>query len=76
MKESVAELQSAISRRQGGLEGETRSYLKSMSIARKEIQKVLMGMNNKKSTPSENNETISRLKEAQSVAVEVLECLF
>ncbi|CAI0469081.1 unnamed protein product [Linum tenue] len=75
MKESVAELQSAIRRRQGGLEGETRRYLKSMNIVRKEIQKVLKGMNNKKSASSDNNETISMLKEAQSAVVEVLECL-
>ncbi|CAI0469071.1 unnamed protein product [Linum tenue] len=83
MKESVAELQSAIRRRQGGLEGETRRYLKSRKTVIKAIQKVLRGMDSKKSTSSNNVETVSMLnvetiamlKEVESAVVEVLECL-
>ncbi|CAI0407789.1 unnamed protein product [Linum tenue] len=78
MKESVAELQSAIRRRQGGVEGETRRYLKSRKTVIKAIQKVLKvlkGIENKKSTSSSNVETISKLKEAESAVAEVLECL-
>ncbi|CAL1366717.1 unnamed protein product [Linum trigynum] len=75
MRESVAELQSAIRRKQGGLEGETRRYLKSRKTVIKAIQKVLKGMENKKSTSSNNVETIAMLKEAESAVVEVLECL-
>ncbi|CAI0469104.1 unnamed protein product [Linum tenue] len=83
MKESVAELQSAIRRRQGGMEGETRRYLKSRKTVIKAIQKVLKGMENKKSTSSNNVETlsmlnvetVSMLKEAESSVAEVLECL-
>ncbi|CAI0469070.1 unnamed protein product [Linum tenue] len=75
MKESVAELQSAIRRRQGGLEGETRRYLKSRKTVIKAIQKVLRGMDSKKSTSSNNVETVSMLKEAESVVALVLECL-
>ncbi|CAI0407786.1 unnamed protein product [Linum tenue] len=75
MKESVAELQSAIRRRQGGVEGETRRYLKSRKTVIKAIQKVLKAMENKKSTSSNNVETVSMLKEAESAVVEVLECL-
>ncbi|CAI0469115.1 unnamed protein product [Linum tenue] len=76
MKESVSELQSAIRRRQDGLEGETRRYLKSRKNVIKAIQKVLKGMMvTKKSTSSNNIESISMLKEAESAVVEVLECL-
>ncbi|CAI0407805.1 unnamed protein product [Linum tenue] len=80
MKESVAELQSAIRRRQGGLEGETRRYLKSRCMVKKAIQKALKGMDSKKSVSSNNIETdnveaISMLKEAESAVVEVFECL-
>ncbi|CAI0407804.1 unnamed protein product [Linum tenue] len=83
MKESVAELQSAIRRRQGGLEGETRRYLKSRCMVKKAIQKALKGMDSKKSkgmdskksTSSNNVEAISMLKEAESAVVEVFECL-
>ncbi|CAL1372928.1 unnamed protein product [Linum trigynum] len=75
MKESVAELQSAIRRRQGGLEGETRRYLKSRKAVIKAIQKVLKGTDSRKSTSSNNVETVSTLKEAESAVVEVLECL-
>ncbi|CAL1398177.1 unnamed protein product [Linum trigynum] len=75
MKESVAELQSAIRRRQGGLEGETRRYLKSRKTVMKAIQKVLKGMDSKKSTSSSNVETISTLKGVESAVVDVLECL-
>ncbi|CAI0407809.1 unnamed protein product [Linum tenue] len=75
MNESVSELQSAIRRRQGGLEGETRRYLKSRNTVRKAIQKALKGMDSKKSTSSNNVEAISMLKEAESAVVEVFECL-
>ncbi|CAI0469079.1 unnamed protein product [Linum tenue] len=75
MKESVAELQSAIRRRQGGFEGETRRYLKSRKTVMKAIQKVLKGMDSKKSSSSNNVEPISTLKEVESVAADVLECL-
>ncbi|CAL1372930.1 unnamed protein product [Linum trigynum] len=75
MKESVAELQSAIRRRQGGLEGETRRYLKSRKAVVKAIQKVLKDVDSKKSTSPNNVETFSMLKEAESAVVEVLECL-
>ncbi|CAI0407808.1 unnamed protein product [Linum tenue] len=75
MKESVAELQSAIRRRQGGLEGETRRYLKSRCMVKKAIQKALKGMDSKKSVSSNNIETVAMLKEAESAVVEVLECL-
>ncbi|CAL1398194.1 unnamed protein product [Linum trigynum] len=75
MKESVSELQSAIRRRQDGLEGETRRYLKSRKNVIKAIQKVLKGMVCKKSTSSNNVESISMLKEAESAVVEVLGCL-
>ncbi|CAI0407812.1 unnamed protein product [Linum tenue] len=66
MNESVSELQSAIRRRQGGLEGETRRYLKSRNTVRKAIQKALK---------ANNVEAISMLKEAESAVVEVFECL-
>ncbi|CAL1372937.1 unnamed protein product [Linum trigynum] len=75
MKESVAELQSAIRRRQDGLQGETRRYLKSRKAVVKAIQQVLKGMVNKKSTSSNNVETVSMLKEAESAVVDVLESL-
>ncbi|CAL1398170.1 unnamed protein product [Linum trigynum] len=75
MKESVAELQSAIRRKQGGLEGETRKYLKSRKTVIKAVQKVLKGMENKKSTASNNIETIAMLKEVESAVIEFLECL-
>ncbi|CAL1372938.1 unnamed protein product [Linum trigynum] len=75
LKESVAELQSAIRRREDGLEGETRRYLKSRKNVIKAIQKVLKGMDSKKSTSSNNVETVSTLKEAESAVVKVLECL-
>ncbi|CAL1398166.1 unnamed protein product [Linum trigynum] len=75
MKESVSDLQSAIRRRQDGLQGETRRYLKSRKTVIKAIQKVLKAMISKKSTSSNNIETASMLKEAESAAVEVLECL-
>ncbi|CAI0407776.1 unnamed protein product [Linum tenue] len=69
MKESVAEIQSAIRRRQDGLQGEIRRYLKSRKTVVKAIQKVLKGMVSKKF------ETVSTLKEAESAVVKVLECL-
>ncbi|CAI0407769.1 unnamed protein product [Linum tenue] len=83
MKESVAEIQSAIRRRQDGLQGEIRRYLKSRKTVVKAIQKVLKGMVSKKSTSSNNVETVSMLnvetvstlKEAESAVVKVLECL-
>ncbi|CAL1372926.1 unnamed protein product [Linum trigynum] len=75
MNESVAELQSAIRRRQGGLEGETKRYLNSRNTVRKAIQKVLKGMNSKKCTSSNNVEAISMLEEAEFSVVEVLESL-
>ncbi|CAI0397795.1 unnamed protein product [Linum tenue] len=75
MRESVAELQSTIRRKQGGLEGEARRYLKSRKTVIKATQKVLKGVENKKSTSSNSVETIAMLKEAESAVVEVLECL-
>ncbi|CAL1398181.1 unnamed protein product [Linum trigynum] len=75
IKEAVAELQSAIRRRQNDLEGETRRYLKSRNIVKKAIQKALKGMDSKKSSSSNDNETINMLKEAESIVVEVLRCL-
>ncbi|CAI0407774.1 unnamed protein product [Linum tenue] len=75
MKESVAEIQSAIRRRQDGLQGEIRRYLKSRKTVVKAIQKVLKGMVSKKSTSSNNVETVSMLKEAESAVVDVLESL-
>ncbi|CAN1770842.1 hypothetical protein LINPERHAP1_LOCUS11719 [Linum perenne] len=83
IKESVFELQSAIRRRQGGLEGETRRYLNTRKIVKKAIQKVLKGMESRtKSNSSANDsevvtmvEAISMLREAESIVVEVLESL-
>ncbi|CAN1770818.1 hypothetical protein LINPERHAP1_LOCUS11711 [Linum perenne] len=78
IKESVFELQSAIRRRQGGLEGETRRYLNSRKIVKKAIHKVLKalkGIENKKSTSSNNVEAITMLKESESIVLEVLESL-
>ncbi|CAN1770805.1 hypothetical protein LINPERHAP1_LOCUS11711 [Linum perenne] len=75
IKESVFELQSAIRRRQGGLEGETRRYLNSRKIVKKAIQKALKGIENKKSTSSNNVEAITMLKESESIVLEVLESL-
>ncbi|CAN1770837.1 hypothetical protein LINPERHAP1_LOCUS11719 [Linum perenne] len=80
IKESVFELQSAIRRRQGGLEGETRRYLNTRKIVKKAIQKVLKGMesrtkSNSSANDSENVEAISMLREAESIVVEVLESL-
>ncbi|CAN1134721.1 hypothetical protein LINPERPRIM_LOCUS15930 [Linum perenne] len=75
MKESVVELQSAIRRRQGDLVAETKRYLNSRKIVKKAIQKALKGIENKKSTSSNNVEAISMLREAESIVVEVLESL-
>ncbi|CAN0845534.1 hypothetical protein LINGRAHAP2_LOCUS4141 [Linum grandiflorum] len=83
MKESVSELQSAIRRRQGDLVAETKRYLNSRKIVKKAIQKALKGMETKKSTSSNNVESISMkststvtmLKESEYIVVEVLESL-
>ncbi|CAN0845548.1 hypothetical protein LINGRAHAP2_LOCUS4141 [Linum grandiflorum] len=75
MKESVSELQSAIRRRQGDLVAETKRYLNSRKIVKKAIQKALKGMETKKSTSSNNVESISMLRESESIVVEVLESL-
>ncbi|CAN0890330.1 hypothetical protein LINGRAHAP2_LOCUS16372 [Linum grandiflorum] len=66
-KESVAELQSAIRRRQGDLVVETKKYLNSRKIVKKSIQKALKGMENKKSSTSS--------KESESMVLEVLKSL-
>ncbi|CAN1770772.1 hypothetical protein LINPERHAP1_LOCUS11708 [Linum perenne] len=80
LKESVAELQSAIRRsrrRQGDLVTETKRYLNSRKVVKKAILKALKGIENKKSTSS-NNETKkstssnNMLRETESVVVEVL----
>ncbi|CAN1276159.1 hypothetical protein LINPERPRIM_LOCUS15935 [Linum perenne] len=70
LKESVAELQSAIRRRQGDLVAETKRYLNSRKIVKKAILKALKGMETKKSTSSNN-----MLRETETVVVEVLESL-
>ncbi|CAN1770839.1 hypothetical protein LINPERHAP1_LOCUS11719 [Linum perenne] len=80
IKESVFELQSAIRRRQGGLEGETRRYLNTRKIVKKAIQKVLKGMESRTKSNSSANDSevvtmISMLREAESIVVEVLESL-
>ncbi|CAN1770770.1 hypothetical protein LINPERHAP1_LOCUS11708 [Linum perenne] len=66
LKESVTELQSAIRRRQGDLEAETKRYLNSRKIVKKAIQKALK---------ANNVEAISMLREAESIVFEVLESL-
>ncbi|CAN1134722.1 hypothetical protein LINPERPRIM_LOCUS15929 [Linum perenne] len=77
IKESVFELQSAIRRRQGGLEGETRRYLNTRKIVKKAIQKMLKGMESRtKSNSSANDsEVVTMLREAEAVSVSVLEGL-
>ncbi|CAN1134729.1 hypothetical protein LINPERPRIM_LOCUS15924 [Linum perenne] len=75
LKESVSELQSAIRRRQGDLVAETKRYLNSRKIVKKAIQKALKGIENKKSTSSNNVEAITMLKESESIVLEVLESL-
>ncbi|CAN1770773.1 hypothetical protein LINPERHAP1_LOCUS11708 [Linum perenne] len=75
MKESVAELQSAIRRRQGDLVTETKRYLNSRKVVKKAILKALKGIENKKSTSSNNVEAISMLRETESIVLEVLESL-
>ncbi|CAN1770846.1 hypothetical protein LINPERHAP1_LOCUS11719 [Linum perenne] len=81
MKESVAELQSAIRRRQSDLVAETKRYLNSRKTVKKAIQKALKvlkalkSMETKKSTSSNSVEAISMLREAESIVVEVLESL-
>ncbi|CAN1770784.1 hypothetical protein LINPERHAP1_LOCUS11708 [Linum perenne] len=83
LKESVAELQSAIRRRQGDLVAETKRYLNSRKIVKKAIKKALKGIENKKSTSSNsveaismfNVEAISMLRETESIVLEVLESL-
>ncbi|CAN1134734.1 hypothetical protein LINPERPRIM_LOCUS15920 [Linum perenne] len=67
LKESVADLQSAIRRRQGDLVSEIKRYLNSRKTVKKAIQKALKGMETKKSTSSNN-----MLIETESVVVEVL----
>ncbi|CAN1276160.1 hypothetical protein LINPERPRIM_LOCUS15936 [Linum perenne] len=69
MKESVAELQSAIRRRQGDLVAETKRYLNSRKIVKKAILKALKCMETKKSTSS------NMLRETETVVLEVLEIL-
>ncbi|CAN1770804.1 hypothetical protein LINPERHAP1_LOCUS11711 [Linum perenne] len=69
IKESVFELQSAIRRRQGGLEGETRRYLNSRKIVKKAIHKVLKGME------TTDSEVVTMLRESESIVLEVLESL-
>ncbi|CAN1770848.1 hypothetical protein LINPERHAP1_LOCUS11719 [Linum perenne] len=66
MKESVAELQSAIRRRQSDLVAETKRYLNSRKTVKKAIQKALK---------ANSVEAISMLREAESIVVEVLESL-
>ncbi|CAN1770850.1 hypothetical protein LINPERHAP1_LOCUS11719 [Linum perenne] len=66
MKESVAELQSAIRRRQSDLVAETKRYLNSRKTVKKAIQKALK---------ANSVEAISMLREAESIVVEVLEIL-
>ncbi|CAN1770778.1 hypothetical protein LINPERHAP1_LOCUS11708 [Linum perenne] len=79
LKESVAELQSAIRRRQGDLVAETKRYLNSRKIVKKAIKKALKGIENKKSTSSNSVEAISMaismLRETESIVLEVLESL-
>ncbi|CAN1770780.1 hypothetical protein LINPERHAP1_LOCUS11708 [Linum perenne] len=79
LKESVAELQSAIRRRQGERQGdlvtETKRYLNSRKVVKKAILKALKGIENKKSTSSNNVEAISMLRETESIVLEVLESL-
>ncbi|CAN1770787.1 hypothetical protein LINPERHAP1_LOCUS11708 [Linum perenne] len=78
LKESVAELQSAIRRRQGrqgDLVTETKRYLNSRKVVKKAILKALKGIENKKSTSSNNVEAISMLRETESIVLEVLESL-
>ncbi|CAN1770788.1 hypothetical protein LINPERHAP1_LOCUS11708 [Linum perenne] len=66
MKESVAELQSAIRRRQGDLVTETKRYLNSRKVVKKAILKALK---------ANNVEAISMLRETESIVLEVLESL-
>ncbi|CAN1770812.1 hypothetical protein LINPERHAP1_LOCUS11711 [Linum perenne] len=77
IKESVFELQSAIRRRQGGLEGETRRYLNSRKIVKKAIHKVLKGMESrtKSNSSATDSEVVTMLREAEAVSVSVLEGL-
>ncbi|CAN1770786.1 hypothetical protein LINPERHAP1_LOCUS11708 [Linum perenne] len=80
MKESVAELQSAIRRRQGDLVAETKRYLNSRKTVKKAIHKALKGAETKKSTSSNNMlretesivEAISMLREVECIVLEVL----
>ncbi|CAN0890332.1 hypothetical protein LINGRAHAP2_LOCUS16372 [Linum grandiflorum] len=73
-KESVAELQSAIRRRQGDLVVETKKYLNSRKIVKKSIQKALKGMENKKSSTS-SNKVDMLIRESESMVLEVLKSL-
>ncbi|CAN1134732.1 hypothetical protein LINPERPRIM_LOCUS15922 [Linum perenne] len=75
LKESVAELQSAIRRRQGDLIAETKRYLNSRKIVKKAIQKALRGIETRKSTSSNSVEAISMLREVESIVLEVLKSL-
>ncbi|CAN1770809.1 hypothetical protein LINPERHAP1_LOCUS11711 [Linum perenne] len=67
IKESVFELQSAIRRRQGGLEGETRRYLNSRKIVKKAIHKVLKGMESR--TKSNSSATDSSKSKSTSWSI-------
>ncbi|CAN1770775.1 hypothetical protein LINPERHAP1_LOCUS11708 [Linum perenne] len=73
LKESVAELQSAIRRRQGDLVAETKRYLNSRKIVKKAIKKALKGIENKKSTSSNSVEAISMLREVECIVLELRE---
>ncbi|CAN0890331.1 hypothetical protein LINGRAHAP2_LOCUS16372 [Linum grandiflorum] len=63
-KESVAELQSAIRRRQGDLVVETKKYLNSRKIVKKSIQKALKA-----------NKVDMLIRESESMVLEVLKSL-
>ncbi|CAN0920983.1 hypothetical protein LINGRAHAP2_LOCUS32366 [Linum grandiflorum] len=74
MKDSVAELQSAIRRKQQG-EATTR-YINSRKTVKKTIHKVFKGIESKKSVSSADDvEAITVLREAESVVGAVLERL-
>jgi hypothetical protein len=77
-KEFSRELQSVISRRQGGVDSEIRKYIASRKVVKKSIKKALRnlkGMENRRTFSNEEYPEIIMLREVESISLAVFESL-
>jgi hypothetical protein len=77
-KEFIRELQSVISRRQGGVDSEIRKYIASRKVVKKSIKKALRnlkGMENRRTFSNEEYPEIIMLREVESISLAVFESL-